>query len=241
LLSDTKQLDIESEIDWHERMMLVRAVFPTAIHAHEATCETIFGVQRRVTHRNTPWERARFEIGAHRFVDLSEPDYGVALLNNGKYGHSVVGGTIGLSLVRGPLHPDPFADEGEHHFSYALFPHEGDWVAGKVVQAAQAFNAPMVVTAGASPVPSGGFVEVSGLELGFGALKRAHDRDGLVLRVYEPHGARGMSTLSFPRTVVSATRVNLLEEEVEGFVTFERNSVSLSLRPFELVSVLLEF
>ena len=241
LLSDFKQLEIETEINWHERMMLVRAVFPTGIHAHEVTCETIFGVQRRVTHRNTPWERARFEVGAHRFIDLSEPDYGVALLNNGKYGHSVVGGTIGLSLVRGPLHPDPFADEGEHRFSYALFPHEGDWVAGKVVQAAQAFNAPMVVTTGAATSPAGGFVDVSGLELGFGALKKAHDRKSLVLRVYEPHGVRGRSTLTFARPLVSATRVNLLEEDIEGFPTCEENTVSIHLRPFELVSLLLEF
>jgi alpha-mannosidase len=241
LLSGSKQLDIDTEIDWHERLMLVRAVFPTDVHAHEATYETIFGVQRRVTHRNTPWERARFEVGAHRFVDLSEPDYGVALLNDGKYGHSVVGGTIGVSLVRGPLHPDPFADEGEHHFGYALFPHVGNWVEGKVVQAAQAFNAPMVAASGSVPATSDGFVTISGVELGFGALKQAHDRAGIVLRVYEPHGSRGMSMLTFDRPVANATLVNLLEEDVEGYVTVDGNKVTISLRPFELVSLLLEF
>jgi alpha-mannosidase len=165
----------------------------------------------------------------------------VALLNDGKYGHSVVGGVIGMSLVRRPLSPDPFADEDEHHFSYALFPHEGTWVSGKVVQAAQAFNATMVVTTRATSATGGGFVSVSGVELGFGALKKAHDRDGLVLRVYEPHGARGLSTLSFQRPVKNPTRVNLLEEDIEGFVNFEGNEVTISPRPFELVSLLLEF
>ncbi len=101
---------------------LIRALFPTSVHAHEATWETIFGVQRRPTHRNTSWERSRFEVAAHRFVDLSEPEYGVAILNYGKYRYSIEGDTIGMSLVRGPLRPDPFADEGEHHFTYILFP-----------------------------------------------------------------------------------------------------------------------
>lgn len=241
LLSGSKQLDIATDIDWHERNMLVRAVFPTEVHTHEATFETIFGVQRRATHRNTPWERARFEVSAHRFVDLSEPDYGVALLNDGKYGYSVVGGTIGVSLVRGPLHPDPFADEGEHHFSLALYPHAGNWVEGKVVQAAQTFNAPMVVTSGSGAAAPEGFVRMSGLEVGFGALKQALDRQGVVLRVYEPHGSRGTSALTFDRPVKDAGRVNLLEEDIEGDVTVDGNDVSIALRPFEIVSLLLEF
>ena len=239
LLSGSTQLDVETDIDWHERLMLVRAQFPTSVHTHEATFETIFGVHRRPTHRNTPWERARFEVSAHRFVDLSEPDYGVAILNDGKYGHSVAGGTIGLSLVRGPLYPDPLADEGEHHFSYAVFPHAGNWVAGKVVQAAQAFNAPLVIGNGGQEAPDG-FVSVSGLEVGFGALKRAHDRDGLVLRVYEPHGASGTTTLTFARPIASARRVNLLEEDVEGDVAVDGQRVTFDLRPFELASLLLE-
>ncbi|MBA2468199.1 MAG: alpha-mannosidase [Chloroflexia bacterium] len=241
LLSGSKQLDIATDIDWHERNVLIRAVFPTEVHAHEATFETIFGVQRRPTRRNTPWERARFEVSAHRFVDLSEPDYGVALLNDGKYGYSVLGSTIGVSLVRGPLHPDPFADEGEHHFSLALYPHAGNWVEGGVVQAAQALNAPLVVTSGSTVGSGNGFVRLSGLPLGFGALKRAHDREGVVLRVYEPHGSRGTSTLTFDRPVKNASRVNLLEEDIDGDVTIEGNAVSISLRPFELVSLLLEF
>jgi alpha-mannosidase len=242
LLAGSKQLDIETDIDWHERMMLVRAQFPTSIHTHEAVGETIYGVQRRATHRNTQFERARFEVGAHRLLDLSEPDYGVALLNNGKYGHSVLGGTIGLSLVRGPLYPDPFADEGEHHFAYAIYPHNGDWVTGGVVRAAQEFNAPLIATTGSTESVTTSLVEVTGLELGFSALKKAHDRDGLVLRLYEPHGSSGKSTLTFNRPLKSATRVTLMEENhTESTATVSDNTVTLNLRPFELVSLLLEF
>ncbi len=238
LLAGSSQLEIVSDIDWHERMMLVRTLFPTSILSHEATFETMFGVHRRPTHRNTPFDRARFEVSAHRFVDLSEPDYGVAILNDGKYGHSVLGGTIGMSLVRGPLYPDPLADEGEHRVRYAIQPHAGNWVDAGIVGIAQAFNAPMVAVHGA-PADGDGFVSVDGLPVGFAALKQAHDQDGIVLRVYEPHGNSGTTTLAFDRAVQSAVRVSLLEEPVEGEVALDGNTVTLHLRPFELVSLLL--
>ena len=75
--------------------------------------------------------QARFEVAAHRFADLSEQGYGVALLNDGKYGHHAHGNELGLSLLRSPVYPDPLADEGQHSFTYALFPHAGDWLTGR--------------------------------------------------------------------------------------------------------------
>ena len=127
LLAGSRRLDIVTDIDWHEREIYLQARFPLAVHSHEATFETMYGVVRRPTHRNTSWDAARFEVSAHRFADLSEPGYGVALLNDGKYGHSVHGNVLTLSLLRSPLYPDPTADEGEHHFTYSLLPHAGDW------------------------------------------------------------------------------------------------------------------
>jgi alpha-mannosidase len=240
LLAGSHRLDVVSRVDWHERLMLVRALFPTSIHAHEATFETMFGVQRRSNHRNTSWDRAKFEVGAHRFVDLSEPHYGVALLNDSKYGFSAHGGTLGVSLVRGSLFPDPTADEGEHEFTYSLFPHQGTWVTGGVTQEARALNSPLVAVATGTDARSReSFVTPSGIELGFAALKKAHDRDGVVLRVYEPHGDRGPVTLTFGRPVTSVLKVNLLEEDVDGgALTVENGAVTFDVRPFEVVSLL---
>jgi alpha-mannosidase len=216
-------------------------LFPTSVHTHEATFETIFGVHKRPTHRNTSWERARFEVSAHRFVDLSEPAYGVAVLNDGKYGHSVVGGTIGLSLVRGPLSPDPFADEGKHRFMYSLLPHPGDWIDAGVVHEAHALNTPLVavpVAGDATGVPA--LVSIEGVSLGFSTLKRAHDRDGLVLRLYEPHGIAGRTVLTFSRDVRSATAVTLLEEDMDSPLEHDGPTVTLRVRPFQVISILLE-
>src|SRR6185437_14062972 len=112
LWANSPRLDFHTTIDWHDRRWLLKARFPLAIRSPYATFETAFGVIERPTHRNTSWEAARFEVAGHRFADLSEPGYGVALLNDGKYGHHALGNELGLTLLRSPIYPDPLADEG---------------------------------------------------------------------------------------------------------------------------------
>ena len=238
LLAGSRRLDIETCVDWHERQVLLRALFPLEIRSHEATFETMYGAVKRPTHRNTPWDEVRFEVGAHRFCDLSESGYGVALLNDGKYGHSAKGNVLGISLLRSPLYPDPFADEGEHRFTYSLFPHPGDWTSAGVAQEAFTLNAPLFpVTAEDEALPQEfSLVEAKGLELALGSLKLAEEGEAVILRLYEPHGARGECTLRFGRPVERVERVNLLEE-AEGPVEVHRGVVRLRVRPFEVVTL----
>jgi alpha-mannosidase len=242
LLSGSRRLDVESYVDWRERRVLLRTLFPLAVRSHETTSETMFGAFRRPTHHNTPWDATRFEVSAHRFCDLSEPGYGVALLNDGKYGHSAKGNVVGISLLRSPLYPDPFADEGEHRFTYSLFPHPGDWTASGVAREAFALNAPLFpVMAQGDAVPRGfSLLEAEGLELALGSLKLAEEGDSVILRLYEPHGARGECTLRFARPVERVERVNLLEE-TEGPVEVHGGAVSLRVRPFEVVTLRVEW
>jgi alpha-mannosidase len=239
LLSASRRLDVETHVDWHERQVLLRALFPLKVRSHEATFETMYGVARRPTHRNTSWDAARFEVAAHRFADLSEAGYGVALLNDGKYGHSARGNVLGISLLKSPLYPDPLADEGEHRFTYSLFPHPGDWTEAGVTREAFALNSPLVAAANEG-APSGyGFVMVEGVELGLGSLKRAEDGRGVILRLYEPHGARGPAALRFASGVGRAGRVTLLEEP-EGTVEVRGDEVLLDVRPFEVLTLRVE-
>jgi alpha-mannosidase len=235
LLSASRRLDIETHADWHERQVLLRALFPVAVSSHEATFETMYGVVKRPTHSNTSWDEARFEVGAHRFCDLSEPGYGVALLNEGKYGYSARDNVLGLSLLRSPLYPDPLADEGEHRFTYSLFPHPGDWTGAGVAREAFSLNSPLVVVDGGEPSEYG-VVVAEGVELALGSLKRADDGRGVILRLYEPHGARGPATLRFASRLGGAERVNLLEEP-EGTVEVRGHEVLLDVRPFEVLTL----
>ena len=242
LLAGSRRLDVESYVDWHERRILLRTLFPLAVRSHETTSETMFGALRRPTHHNTPWDATRFEVSAHRFCDLSEPGYGVALLNDGKYGHSANGNLLGISLLRSPLYPDPFADEGEHRFTYSLFPHPGDWTLAGVAREAFTLNAPLFpVLAEGEALPQGfSLVETEGLELALGSLKMAEEGEGVILRLYEPHGARGECTLRFARRVERVERVDLLEE-AEGPVEVYQDTVRLTVQPFEVVTLRVEW
>jgi alpha-mannosidase len=248
LLTGSRRLDIATHIDWRERQVYLQARFPLNIHTHEATYETLYGVVRRPTHRNTSWDAARFEVSGHRFADLSEPGYGVALLTDAKYGYSAHGNTMTLSLLRGSLYPDPGADEGEHRFTYSLFPHPGDWTEGDVVNEAFALNSPLIAvpiaSVDASGTESGSFLDVDGLPLALGSLKRAEDGEGMILRLHEPHGARGTATLRFTRPLQRIERVNLLEEPTEGPELAPGNdamTVQIDVRPLEVVSLRLAF
>ena len=101
------------------------------------------GNVERPTHRNTSWDWARFETCAHKWVDLSEGDYGVSLLNESKYGHDIADNVIRLTLLRSPVHPDPDADRGRHRFTYSLLPHAGRW-SRDTIAAAYALNDPAI-------------------------------------------------------------------------------------------------
>lgn len=244
LLTGSRRLDIATHIDWHERQVYLQARFPLDIHTHEATYETLYGIVHRPTHRNTTWDATRFEVSGHRFADLSEPGYGVALLTDSKYGYSAHGNLLTLSLLRGSLYPDPGADEGEHHFTYSLFPHPGDWTEANVVNEAFALNSPLiavpVVQGSSTNVGTDEFLTVDALPLSLGSLKRAEEGEGLILRLHEPHGARGATTLHFTRPLHHIERVNLLEEPVAGsepMLSADGMTVQLDVRPFEVVSL----
>jgi alpha-mannosidase len=239
LLSASRRLDVETHVDWHERQVLLRALFPVGVRSHEATYETMYGVAKRPTHRNTSWDATRFEVCAHRFCDLSEPGYGVSLLNDCKYGHSARGNVLGISLLKSPLYPDPLADEGEHRFTYSLFPHPGDWTEAGVAREAFSLNSPLLVAVNEGAPSEYGFVAAEGVELAFGSLKRAEDGRGVILRLYEPHGARGPATLHFASGVERAEKVNLLEEP-EGTVEVRGDEVLLEVRPFEVLTLRVE-
>lgn len=146
----SRRLDFTCRVEWHESHQLLKVDFPLAIHTDQASFECPFGVVKRPTHRNTSWDVARFEVCGHRFADLSEPDYGVALLNNCKYGYAALKSCLSLSLLRSPKAPDPECDMGQHVMKFALFPHRGDVATGGVIGEAVKFNTELLWTA-ASP------------------------------------------------------------------------------------------
>jgi alpha-mannosidase len=141
---NSPRLDVETRIDWYERHILFKVAFPVDILSPTATYEIQWGNVQRPTHRNTSWDWARFETCAQKWVDLSEGNYGVSLLNDGKYGHDIRDNIIRLSLLCSPTSPHPVADQGRHIFSYCLLPHTGTWNED-TIGAAYALNDPFIV------------------------------------------------------------------------------------------------
>ena len=136
-------LRFDCDIDWHQRHQLLKFEMPLALFSDFATYDTAFGVQRRPTTRNTSWESAKFEVAAHKFADYSEHGYGVAIINDCKYGYAAQGNLFTLSLLRGPTAPDEEADQGSHRMSFAVLPHKGTYAESDVQVVAHAFNSPM--------------------------------------------------------------------------------------------------
>lgn len=228
LTANARRLDVETTIDWHDRRTLLRTLNPVAVRSRTATFECAFGVVERQTHTNTSWEQAMFEAVAHRFVDLSEPGFGVALLNNAKYGHSARDNVIGMSLVRAPIYPDPLADEGVQSFTYALMPHDGAWHEGGVLAEAIDLNQPLVTleAVGLSMATYTPIV-VEGIPVAFSGLKPAEEGEGLVLRLYEPCGRRGRLQLNLPAAWQASDALNILEEPI-------KRAGSADIMPFEI-------
>jgi len=240
------RLDCVVDIDWHERETILKAAFDVDVHCAQAAYETQFGHVVRPTHDNTSWDSARFEVCAHRYVHVGEPGYGVALVNEATYGHDVtrqarVGGgsstTVRLSLLRAPRYPDPETDQGRHRISYALVPG-----ATTLAAAAEGYavNLPVRTVHGARPVAplftvtDGALIE---------AVKLAHDRSGdVVVRLYEPVGARAEVSLRWSFAAADVYEVDLLERRCEPVATTSPEAtavdgVTVRLRPFQIVTL----
>ena len=236
LAAGSRRLEFHTEVEWHERHRFLKVAFPVAIRAGRATYEIQHGHIERPTTANTSWDQARFEVCAHRWADLSEPGYGVALLNDCKYGYDISGNVMRLSLLRGPGYPDPEADQGHHRFAYALLPHPGDLRApGGVIAEAEAFNLPLTLVAGRG---SGQLIHVDRPGVSVEAIKHADRADAVVVRLCEVWGSRGPARITLNLPATSVTRTDLLERDLPGGpLSLAGGTVTVLLRPFELVTL----
>jgi alpha-mannosidase len=238
---NSPRLDIDTQIDWRERHILLKVAFPVDILSPVATYEIQWGNVQRPTHRNTSWDWARFETCGHKWVDLSEGDYGVSVLNDCKYGHDIRDNVIRISLLRSPTMPDPEADQGAHRFTYSLLPHAGNW-GEETIGAAYALNDPLQVYTPqrVSSIPAmqalPALFSVDKPNVVIETVKRAEDGNGIIVRLYECQRRRGTVTLTTGFTVAEAWHTNLLEENGEQMQS-QGTQVTFSIKPYEIVTL----
>ncbi len=153
--TDSRQIDFVTNADWREKQVLLKAAFPVDVYAPRGAYDIAFGNIERPTHRNTSWDKAKFEVSAHKWADLSETGYGVSILNDCKYGYDIKDNVMRITLIKCAEWPDPDADLGAHEFTYSLFPHTGSRREGLTVRAARGLNSPPLTIT----VPAGGIKE----------------------------------------------------------------------------------
>jgi len=245
LEAGSKRLDFVTETDdWKESHKWLRAAFPVDVAADEARFEIQYGTVARATHDNTKWQYAQFESCAHRYADLSDPDFGVALLNDCKYGYRAKGSELSISLLRAPTEPDPIADRGAHRFTYAILPHAHDLAhTDEVVAAAAILNQGVerfvgfAATGEGSALPEPLPVRLEGEGIDLAVLKKAEDSDDLVVRLVETRGRRAEAMLSSDGgagRAPMARAVPILANELEETGAPVALPASLSFRPFEI-------
>jgi len=237
------RIDVRLQVDWQEKRTLLKVAFPVEILSTRATYDIQWATIERSTHGNTEFDRARFEVPARHWADLSEADYGVCLLNDSKYGYDVRGNTLRLSLLRSSIVPDPHADEGQHDMTYALYPHEGDWRYGSVQQGYE-LNHPLLAVAAESHAGDKGaraaFLSVDCENIIVETVKKAEDSKAVVLRVYEAYGQRNAATIAFARQPKRVYETDMMEENPKP-LRLKGHEVSLFFTPYEIKTLLVEF
>uniref|UniRef100_A0A8B9SEG9 Alpha-mannosidase 2C1 n=1 Tax=Apteryx owenii TaxID=8824 RepID=A0A8B9SEG9_APTOW len=231
-----------TQVEWKEAHKFLKVEFPVQVRSTNATYEIQFGHLQRPTHWNTSWDWARFEVWAHKWLDLSEHGFGVALLNDSKYGASAHGNILSLSLLRAPKSPDAMADIAHHQFTYAVMPHRGSFQDAGVIQCAYNLNFPLhTLPASSAPCSAWSAFSVSSPAVVLETVKQAEDRpEAVVVRLYEAHGSTVGVWLQTSLPVKEAMLCDLLERpDARSCLPLEHQGLRLSFTPFQVLSVLL--
>lgn len=236
-------IEFETAVDWHERHKMLKAAFPVDVNSDKATFEIQFGTIERPTHFNTPWDQARFETCAHKYADLSDNGYGVSILNDCKYGHDIHDGVIQLSLLRSPTYPNPEADQGQHSFTYAIYPHAGRLCEADTAKYAYYLNKPMVALPASgdkTTIPASySMISTECENLICETVKESEDKKGTIVRFYESQNKKTAAKIALGIPAKKVYLCNLLEEK-EREIPLENGCFEYTFSGFEIATFRIE-
>ena len=184
-------------------------------------------------------------VPALRWADLGDANHGLSLINESKFGYDAKGNVLRLSLLRATTFPDPTADQGHHHFRYALYPHAGSWKQAMTVRRGYDFDyrlRAMPVEAHAGAMASEhSFVSVAPDTVTLTAMKKAEDSHALIFHLYEWAGKSGEIDLTVPPGATGAVETNLMEKPVGDRLRLNGNRIRVSVKPYEIVAVRVDY
>ncbi len=217
LYAGSDRVDFTTAVDWWEEKTMLKVAFPVAVASDVATYEIPYGSIERSTRMDDEAQKAKVEVPAQRWADLSQDGYGVSLLNTSKYGYDIKGSTMRLSLLRSPIWPDPTADRGKHSIDYALFPHSGRVRDAATVRRGYEMNNPLIAKIeslhrGSLPREHS-FLRLSPDALVLTSVKKAEDSRDWVVQWYDAKGEDATAALTFDARPSRALKTNFLEED----------------------------
>ena len=236
LEKDKPTLDFDTTVDWHEREKVLKAEFPVDIRNRNASCEIAHGAAEYPTHYNTCYDQAKFEFCAHKWADLSEGGYGASIINDCKYGYNVHDNMMKITLLRGPICPDPMGDLGMHHFRYSFYPHAGTWRDADTVRLGFEEN---VRLEGEFIGGTGGndvghtYAKLDGESVILDAVKPAQDGRGYIVRMYESETRHCTVKASFELEYSKVIECNLMECD-EQEIDCENGEFTFKMKPHEV-------
>ena len=250
--ADMPRIDFETYADWKQSQLLLKAHFNTGIKSPQAAYDIQFGNVTRPAHSNTSWDEARFETCAHKWADLSEGGYGVSVLNDCKYGHDIHDGVISLTLIKSGIVPNPQADREEHYFTYSLLPHAGSWQDGGTAQSAYCLNVPLYAIKN-HPRESGlpdsaknisaqdrSFINVNRRNIMIETVKKAEDRESVIVRMYEFENTRTKAQITLERSAAEIYETDCLENRREKIAS-NTCVFTVSILPYEIKTLEIVF
>ncbi len=244
LYAGVPRVDVKTQVEWHEKHILLKVGFPVSAHSDKATYEIPYGTVQRPATRNTPAEQAQFEVPAYRWADISDATHGLSLLNDCKYGYDGKGNVLRLSLLRSPEWPDPHADEGHHEFTYSLYPHGGGWKDALTIRRGYELNYKLLALPSANhegQLPKEhSFLETKSDNVIVTAVKKAEDDQALIVRFFEWAGKQGDVGIQLPEGARSASEANLMEKS-SGSLSLANGIVQVPTKPYEIKTVVVRF
>lgn len=234
---DIDRIDFDTDMDWHEHGILLKTSFPVDILSDKATFEIQYGAVERPTHFNTTWDAAKFEVCAHKWMDYAEPNYGVAILNDCKYGCDIHDSVMSLTLLKCGKYPNYDADQGHHSFKYAVVPHNGNWREAQIPNKAYEFNCPLISmeTDGEGNLPeSYSIVSVDKKNIIVSAVKEACDNEDVIIRLYEAYGERTEVSLTMGFEFAEVYESDLIETECINKLEVNEKTFSFQMKPYEI-------
>ena len=238
LYHNKKRIDFKTKVDWQERQKLVKAAFPVEIRAVDARFDIQYGNIRRPITKNNSWEAAKFEVVAHKWMDLWETGYGVALMNDCKYGHDVNENVMRISLIKSAVDPDYAADLGEHIFTYSLLPHTKEWYEADIEQESFDLNNPIAAMAGQVDLMEESMFTLDKENVSVDCIKLAEYSDSIILRFHEFMGRRSNVNIASSLPVAQWQECDLMENPVEGETgKLQKGAIQLDIKPYEIKTV----